>query len=700
MSKRSFEAASVRSFTIVGHRSSGKTTVGDAMLSVAGVTRTPGSVDERSSLLDHEPEERKNRLSLGPALAWMIWDDKLVYMMDTPGSELVAHEKVLPIAGTDGVLVVVSAPDSIEVGTERALEQAGERRSPRLILVNKMDREHDLEGIHSRLRALADSPSVPVQLPWYDVEGRFVGCICLLRKLLFCHEDGEEVEHEVPEEAAATVQGAWEELVETVALANDDLLEDYLEFFTLSDLQLRTGLSTAVRDGLLTPIMYASGRQVIGFERVLQGICEIFPSPEQAALPKAFDAKGSVRDLREQQGFVAQVLFSRLDEDNERYHVIRVWSGSPGRNGKWYNGTTERPIRVRRLYQIRGPRRCAAFHVGTGALFATWDDLNVRPGDCITEGESIDLTLPAFPPAMMALSLRSVSPDGGKRLQEAVNQILSMDASLKSKSDETTGAIVLSGIGEGHLRRAIRQMENLSGLKLEAHLPEVGYREAPTQAVVGVEGIHERIADGTVAEFGACRLDVFPDANLANSFVDHADDEEVPGYLRASIDEGVRNGMRHGPTAGYPVIGAQVSLEGGDYNILQSTDEHLRQASTKAVQNALVLSGTHLMEPWCRVEIWSPCELGAVLADISSNRGRVLGLEVEGRDTHVQASYPYRELRTFSSRLNSLTAGRGRFSYAVSHYDRLPADQVQDVISKSPFRVSRAELSLGVRGAK
>lgn len=144
--------------------------------------------------------------------------------------------------------------------------------------------------------------------------------------------------------------------------------------------------------------------------------------------------------------------------------------------------------------------------------------------------------------------------------------------------------------------------------------------------------------------------------------------------------------MRHGPTAGYPVIGAEVCLDGGDYNMLTSTEEHFRLAGSTAVRNALEQSGTYLLEPWCRVDIWSPCELGAVLADISANRGRVLGLEVEGRDTHIQAFCPYRELRTFASRLEGITFGRGRFTYSISHYDRLPANQVADVVRSSPFR--------------
>ena len=700
MSKRTFEAAGVRSFTIVGHRSAGKTTIGDAMLSAAGVTRSAGSVDDRTSLLDHEPEERKNRLSHGPTLAWMTWNDKLLYMMDTPGSELVSHEKVLPIAGTDALIVVVSAPDNIEVGTERVLEQASDEDTPRLVLVNKMDRDHDLDGVLRRLRALSATPTVPVQLPWYDRDQVFVGCICLLRRKLYTQEDGREVELEVPAEAEEELSAAWEHLVETVALANDDLLEDYLEFFSLEADQVHRGLCSAMLRGALVPVIYASARRAIGVNRVFEAICDYFPSPLDAVTPEARTPTGEVVDLRTHTGFVAQALFSRLDEDNERYHVIRVWSGTPGRHGKWTNGVSGRALRVRRLYQIRGPRRCAAFHVGQGALFATWDSLDIRPGECITEGELLDLARPEFPPPMMALTLHPTTRHSGQRLSQAVEQILSMDASLRSATDETTGALVLSGIGEGHLRRAIRQMENLSGVKLEGHLPEVGYREMPTQAVVGVEGIYERISDGSVAEFGACRLDVSPDDNLSNSYVDCADEDEVPEYLRGSIDEGVRTGMRHGPTAGYPVIGAQVSLAGGDYNILQSTDEHLRRAGTKAVKNALELSGTHLLEPWCRVDIWSPCELGAVLGDVSSNRGRVLGLEVEGRNTHIQASYPYRELRTFATRLNSITFGRGRFSFRISHYERLPADQVQEVIRKSPFRLQNAERLGGLRSAK
>jgi elongation factor G len=334
-------------------------------------------------------------------------------------------------------------------------------------------------------------------------------------------------------------------------------------------------------------------------------------------------------------------------------------------------------------------------------VFATWDDLNARPGDCITEGARLDLVRPAPPPPMMSLTLRPKSSHDRERLAKAVTQLLSMDTSLLATTDDITGALILSGIGEGHLRRAIRRLESLSGAPVEAHLPAVGYRESPRQSVLDVEGIHRRMSDGCVAEFGSCRLSIVPDHDsLGNSYIDRSTDEEVPKRFRGSIDEGVQSGMRHGPTAGYPVIGAAVSLSGGDYNMLQSTEDHFRLAGTNAVKNALEQSGTFLLEPWCRVDILTPCELGNVLSDISSNRGRVLGLEVEGKNTHVQASYPYRELRTFASRLNSLTYGRGKFTYGVSHYERLPSDQVAEVIKCSPFRPKALNSFQTARGAK
>ena len=382
--------------------------------------------------------------------------------------------------------------------------------------------------------------------------------------------------------------------------------------------------------------------------------------------------------------FVAQVLAARLDDEGNTYRVLRVWAGEPPRRGDWVHAETGATYRVQKLYAMRGPRTSAAKDVGPGSLIATWDPLPGRPGDTFTEGPRWLIGAPPPPPPMFSVRLIP-APGYEDRLTAALSTLTMLDPALDITTCELTGTPVIGGLGQDHVDRAYETLVLRLGVHLTAEVPLVPYRETPAGTVDGVTGVHQRGVDGNEDEYGMCEVSLAP-ADEEWTFAANVTEDQIPAKFLSAVDRGARNALRHGPTAGYPVAGVAVACSGGAYDMLVSTDDHMALASERAVRTALDRTGTRLLEPWWRVEVRVPAdEVGPILAEIAVRRGRVHGLEVDGREASVFADCPYRELRGLGPRLQALTAGRGRFTGYPSHYDALPTALVREAIAASPF---------------
>ncbi|MBN2799402.1 MAG: hypothetical protein JXX28_09670 [Deltaproteobacteria bacterium] len=682
MAKKAYAPSRTRAVALVGHRSSGKTSLGDILLRTSGVTRTLGRVEDGTSLFDHEDDERRRGMSFSMAFAWLEWRDSLVHLIDTPGGDGFVHERNLAIQGADGVVVVVSGPDGVENGAASALQVA---TGARMVVVTKMDRSVDLDTLLLELEESTGLKPVLLQLPFYDHADRFTGVVCLQQRLAFRYDsegNGAFSPEPIPLDMEPRTAEAWERVMEAVALSDERLLEDYLEFLELPRESVAAGLRDGVRAGQLLPVLLASGGDAIGADLILDAMIDLLPSGEEMARQEQ-EAR-SMGDA----AFLGQLLATRLDEEGNPYHVLRVWSGDAQRASSWLNPDTGERVRVRSLYQIRGPRRTKAFNTGPGSIVATWDSLASRPGDTLADQGGAALPVPEMPPAMVSSLLLPVGRTRTEELGDALVRLQQLDASLRVSTDDLTGGWLLMGTSEDQVGRGVDLLRTRLGVGVQASLPPVGYREIPATAVSGVEGIYKREGKLGVEEYGACEITLSPVAPADNcTFEAAVDEQELPARFHTSIADGARAAMRHGPTAGYPVVGADVRLTGGGYNILFSTEEHFKAAGERAAKTALQQSGTRLMEPWCEVEIQTPAdEVGGVLNAISSNRGRILGMEVDGRVALIKASAPFREMRTFAPRLSSLTGGRGTFTQRTSHYEDLPSNLWTEAIDASPFR--------------
>lgn len=648
-------AGRTRTVALVGHRHAGKTSLGDHLLAVAGAVRTAGLVEERSSLLDHQPCDHRHKSTQFGGVAWLEWRDHRVHLVDTPSSEGLFHEQILAMSLVDAAIVVVSGPDGVEHGGARVLSEAHRMGLPCLVVVSRADRAFDVAPLLAEIELHAGVRAVAV--------GRPPG---------------------VSDEDAEVLR---ERLAESVALSDDRLLARYLDELELDPLLVREAMGAAVRARKFVPVVFASSHTGVGVREVLDAIVDVLPGPGTRRPPVAVDSEtGEDVVLEPEHAFVAQLLCSRLDAEGQPYHIVRVWSGHAPRKA-WVHAETGDQVRIGKLYSLRGPRKAIAKEVGPGSLLATWDPLPGRAGDTYTDGHRLVMGAPPWPAPLLRVRLNPEPPAAAARLDEALAFVATLDPALDLSRCELTGVPLLGVIGHDHLERVLDVLRDGGESSFVLAPALVPYLELPAFAIAGVEGVHRRGSAEEVQEFARCVVSVEPcGPHDPGGLEFYTDEERLPARFHAAVAAGVARAAQHGPLGGYAVAGLRVRVEDGEYDMFVTTDEHMALAAELATRDALARVGSVLLEPWWRIEVHVPADLiGGLYAEIGSHRGRVGGLEVDGREAIVSADCPYRELRTFGPRLLAITAGRGRFTGRLVRYDTLPASFVRDAVSSSPF---------------
>lgn len=665
----------IRTVALVGHRGAGKTTLAEGLLEAGGAVRVRGAVEHGTTLLDHDPEEKRRRLTLFNGYGWIEWRGTVVQIIDAPGTQARAGERRMAIQAADAVVVVVDAGHELPIGGERALIEAERAGLPCFVFVNKVDRPHDLAGLIESLQ-VGERPAVCLEAPVSD-HGRCEGVVDLIGGVSI------PVHPSFEAPSARFVAPFVEALHEAVAVTDDALIAHFLEHSELPQADLETGLRNALAGGKLNAVIFGSALNGNGVTRLLDHLVDRTAHATERRGPQALEYDGTPVRLQGEGGFVAQIVSSHLDEDGLIWKMFRVFRGEAPLNGIWVNGDTGASARVRKLYRLRGPRRATAKYLGPGALLATWDPLPGRPGDTFTTGERLVVSQMDAPSRMMTWAF-PYSPE----LEAGLRHLLEIDGTLGLEVVPLTQSLHLSGLSEAHLRLMLDLLRDRRGIEATPSLPLVIYQEVPVRGVMEVRGEHRvEDGDGLPVEYGACVLDVLVGNEGLVEFEDaFADLDELPKKFRGPIGRGAELGCDHGPLAGYPVRGVRARLIGGDYDMLQSKPEHFEHAARIAVHNALCEGGSRLTEPWWQVDVYVPSAfVGETITEISARRGRVMGMDVLGGETRVVASIPYRDLRTFEGALQGVTGGRGRFFGDFSHFEAAPDAVVSEAIACSPF---------------
>lgn len=687
------DPAEIRNIALVGHGFCGKTALGEAILFNSGVTTRLGRTDQGTSTFDFEPEEQKRGGSIATAFAWVQHQGRKINILDTPGDQNFIYDSFAAMNGADAVVLVMSAADGVEVQTERFWHKAHEMHLPIILFVNKMDRERaDWRKALKEVEETFGVKPLPLQIP-IGQEQDFAGVVDLLKMKAFTWNrdgSGAMAEKDVPANLKKDAQAALDNLIESVASTQDELIEKYLETGELSDEELRGAFRAAFLSGEVVPVLFGAAVLNMGVQPVMDFVAMAAPSPLEARPLEVTDAQGNASQVeRSVTGpFVAQVIRTFIDEFSGKVTILRIQTGAAPEDGQCTNTTQGVAERLGSLHVQRGKER-EPIEKGVCGDIVSVAKLKVThtPDTLADVRTTFKLPTIVWPAPMMSFVIVPTGKGDEDRLKVAVERLIEEDPTLVITYDELTKQMVLNGQGQAHLEASTEKMKRKFKVAVTTGLPSVPYRETVAKKVTNIEGKHKKQTGGA-GQFGVCYLDVEPlPKGSGFEFVDKIFGGSIPRQFIPSVEKGLRTRLDHGGFAGYPVVDIRVSLTDGKYHPVDSKDIAFQLAGAKGLKAAMEKAGMKLLEPIYKLEIVTPTEsMGDIMGDVTSRRGRVLGMDTKGKYTIITALCPLAEIQRYAPDLNSMTGGKGSFVMAFEAYEEVPSNLAEKVRQASPFR--------------
>jgi elongation factor G len=679
---KSYPTAKIRNVALVGHGGSGKTTLAEALLHRAGAINRMGRVEDGTTTCDFDPEERQRGLSLSLAVAPFEWQGHKVNLIDTPGYADFMGEVAAALRVADLAVFVVSAVDGVEVQTEAVWRMAAGLGIPRMVFVNKLDRERaNFDTTLAQLRDRMGAGIAPLELP-IGIEAGFRGVADLLTDQAHLYDDGAPHVAEIPDDMEALEHEVHDNLVEGIVVADDDLLERYLEGDEPGFEELERTLHDGIAAATVFPVVVGSATKEIGIDRLADFLVEIGPSPlDRPAAVTAGDgevevpADGSADPL-------AFVFKTVADPYVGQVSLFRVLSGTIRPDDHLTNSRCGADERLHGLLTVRGKDQETADQLVAGDIGAVAKLANTATGDTLApKGTPVKAQAIAMPEPTLSVAIVPRTQADEDRLAPALHRLQEEDPGLVVERSDETHQTLLWGTGETHLQITMEKLGRKFGASVDTEEVRVPYRETVTGSAKGVEGKHKKQTGGH-GQFGVCVIDMEPlPRGSGFEFVNQVVGGAISkGYIPA-VQKGIEETMGAGGVFGYPVVDVKVTLTDGKEHSVDSSEMAFKVAGRLAFRAAMDQSNPVILEPVSRLEVTVPNELqGDVMGDLNSRRGRVQGTEMAvGGESTIVALVPAAEIQRYAIDLRSLTGGRGRFRASHDHYDVLPAHLVAAV---------------------
>ncbi len=693
-----YDTKDIRNIVIVGQRGAGKTSLAEAMLFSAGRTTRLGSVDDNTSNFDTEPEETKRHSTIHTAVAWAEWKKTKINILDTPGAADFSYDMRMAAKVAGAAVVVVSATDGVQVGTEKTWAALQERGIPSAVFISQMDRERAnftdaLESVKENLSRQA----APLQVPIGN-EQNFKGVVDLVsqRAFMFSTDGKELTEEDIPADLTDEVESHRESLMETIAESDDTLMEKFFEDMTLSDDDMKAGLAKAIFTGKIVPVLCGAAKQNYGSRLLMDLIINHFPSPADGLKFVAKDGDKEVELDPDSDAPLVAFVFKTSSADIGKMTMMRILRGTLGGEAVLVNANNQNKERFGQIYALTGKKRDNLDKASAGDIVAVAKLKFTKTGDTIT-AEKNELLIDKLetPLSVTRYSVKPKSKADEDKLGTRLNEVLEEDPTLRVERDPDFGEIVVGGTGQIHIDTTVERLKR-AGVEVEMTLPRIPYRETIRKAVGRTEGKHKKQTGGR-GQFGVCFIEMKPldkDAEGENivaleyggkfHFKNSIFGGSIPRQWIPSVEKGVRERMRKGVIAGYPVMNIEVDLVYGKYHDVDSSDFAFQLAGSKGFQAAVKNASPVLLEPVYAMEITVPEEcMGDIMGDITSKRGRPLGSESKGHNITVQAQAPLAEIQRYSADLESMTSGRGSFTLYFDHYAEVPSNLAEKIIAAS-----------------
>ena len=670
-----FSSEKVRNVALVGHGGAGKTTLAEALLHRAGAVNRLGRVEDGTTVCDHEPEEQARGLSLSLAVAPFEWKGHKVNLIDTPGYADFLGDVIAALRVVDLAVFVVSAVDGVEVQTEAIWREASRLGVPRMIFVNKLDRERAaFEQTLDELRERLGPGVAPLELP-IGSEADFRGIADLLTDTAHVYADGVPHTEAIPDEMEALEHQVHDNLVEGIVVADDALLERYLEGDSLSVEELEHALTLGIETASVFPVVCGSAITEVGIDRLADLLVEIGPPPaDRPTLVAAGDTEQEVPANPD--GDPLAFAFKTIaDPFVGQVTLLKVLSGTVRNDDHLVNSRTGTDERLHGLFVVRGKEHEPVDALAAGDLGGVAKLAGTRTGDTLAR-RGLPVKVPPIPtpPAVLSIAVVPVTQADDDKLVSALHRLQEEDPVLVVERDEETHQTLLRGTGDTHLAIAVERLERKFGVKVTTEPVRVRYRETITERRDRHEYTHKKQSGGH-GQYARVVIDVEPlDRGAGFEFVDKVVGGAVGKGFIPAVAKGVEEAMVSGGPAGHPVVDVRVTLVDGKEHSVDSNEMAFRTAGRVAFQEAVALAGPVVLEPVSEVLVVVPDHLlGDVLGDLNARRGRVLGTTPgDPGEQEVTAHVPHAQLLRYATELRSLTGGRGRFTEAHHHYDALP----------------------------
>ncbi|MAT07299.1 MAG: elongation factor G [Acidimicrobiaceae bacterium] len=695
MAKREFPLERTRNIGIMAHIDAGKTTTTERILYYTGKSYKIGEVHDGAATMDHMAQEQERGITITSAATTCVWNDHRINIIDTPGHVDFTIEVERSLRVLDGAVTVFDSVAGVEPQTEQVWRQANKYKVPRFCFVNKMDRiganfYRTVDMVRERLEANPLVVQLPIGAGGVESNEPFIGMVDLVKmKALVWHDTDEkdlgatyDVE-DIPEHMVDQANQYREELMETIATEDEELMEKYLGGEEVSEDEIKAAIRQGTLNHSFVPILCGSSFKNKGVQPMLDAVIEFLPSPIDVPPIKGTNMRGDEEITRSANdpGFSA-LAFKIVSDPFGKLTYFRVYSGEINKGDEVYNSTKEKRERLGRILLMHANNREDLDIAMAGDIVAGLGFKDTTTGDTLCDRDNpVILERMEFPEPVIHVAIEPKTKSDQDKLGKAMKALSDEDPTFRIRTDHETGQTVISGMGELHLEVLVDRMQREYNVEATIGKPQVAYRETVTKVVDSYEYRHVKQSGGS-GQFAVIKLRVEPNPGQGFEFADEITGGRVPREYINPTGQGVEAGLESGVLAGFPMVDVKVTLVDGQYHDVDSSEMAFKIAGQAGIKEAAAKAGAVLMEPIMQVEVVTPEEyLGDVVGDLNRRRGQIEGMEATGNTQTVRAKVPLSEMFGYSTDLRSATQGRANYTMLFGQYEQVPQN-VQDEIVK------------------
>lgn len=680
-----YQAKNIINVAIAGHGGSGKTSLAEAMLYLAGASDRRGKIGEGNTICDSDPEEIKRQTSVSSAVAPFEWKNKKINLLDAPGLFDFEGGVCEAMRAADTALIVVAGKSGVAVGTEKAMAAAEKRGLAKIIFVNGLcDEGSDFYSVFENLKHSFGPAVCPVVVPYFE-DGKADKYINMLEYKAYDYSQGKPVQVPMPD-MGTRLEGLRTAIYEAVAETSDELFEKYFSGEDFTPEEVIVGVSQGVKSGTIIPVFCGDAVLMRGMEQFMDGLTWLAPSAADKSAEIAVDPDGNPVELQvKDDAAAAAIVFKTIaDPFIGKLSFIKVISGKVSPETPLVNmrsGVTER---ISKVVMMTGKKQTDVKYIGAGDIGAIPKLTSTNTGDTLCSPiRKVTLEGIDYPVANLSMAIVPKAKGDEDKIAQGIFRLCEEDPSIKFETNHETHQMILSGLGEQHLDVIISKLKAKFGVEVTLVKPKVAYRET-IKKTVQVQGRHKKQTGGH-GQFGDVWIEFSPCDSEGLEFGERVVGGAVPKGFFPAVEKGLRECILKGPLAGYPVVGLSAVLYDGSYHPVDSSEMSFKMAATEAYKNGMPKAEPVLLEPIGSLKAIVPdANMGDIMGEVNKRRGRVLGMDSAGEGLQtVEAEVPMAEMHDFSTYVRQATQGRGSYTFSFVRYEEAPASVAQKVIEEA-----------------